>query len=67
MKRLYRSTTDVKIAGICGGIAEEWQVDPGIIRLAAVFAVLVTGIFPLVITYIIAWIILPKGRPPTQQ
>ena len=63
MKRLYRSQTDVKIAGICGGIGEEFGVDSGIIRLATVFAGIVSGVFPLIITYLIGWMILPKGRP----
>ena len=66
MKRLYRSKNDVKLAGICGGIGEEWQVDSSIIRLATVFATIVTGVFPLIITYLVAWIILPKERPPEE-
>lgn len=32
-KRLYRSKTDEKIAGVCGGIAEYFNIDPTIIRL----------------------------------
>jgi len=39
MKRLYKSRTDRKIEGICGGIAEYFQVDPTLVRLAwAIFA-----------------------------
>ena len=63
MKRLYRSENDVKIAGICVGIGEEWGVDSGIVRLAMVFAMVVTGVLPMVITYLVGWMILPKGRP----
>ena len=66
MKRLYRSQTDVKIAGICGGIGAEFGIDSGIIRLATVFAAIVSGIFPLIITYIVGWIILSQGRPGEQ-
>jgi len=62
MKKLYRSKDDVKIAGICGGIGQEFGTDSSIIRLATVFACVVTGIVPLVITYIVGWIILPKGK-----
>jgi phage shock protein C len=62
MKKLYRSKDDVKIAGICGGIGQEFGTDSSIIRLAMVFACIVTGILPLVITYIVGWIILPKGK-----
>ena len=63
MKRLYRSETDSKIAGICGGLGEEFAIDGNIVRLATVFACVVSGIAPLIITYIVAWIILPKGKP----
>jgi len=63
MKRLYRSETDSKIAGVCGGLAEEFAIDANMVRLATVFACVVSGVAPLVITYIVAWIILPKGKP----
>lgn len=62
MKKLYRSKTDQRIAGICGGIGEVLNVDPTIIRLAVVFATVATGIFPMVITYIIGWLIIPEGE-----
>ena len=58
MKRLYRSTTDRKIAGVCGGIGEVYNIDPTIIRLTLVFVGLITAVLPLVITYAVAaWII----------
>ena len=66
MKKLYRSETDVKIAGICGGIGREFEVDSSIIRLAVVFACVISGLLPMVATYLVAWIILPKGRPPEE-
>lgn len=67
MKRLYRSETEKKIAGVCGGIAELMDVDPTIIRLIAVFLALVTGILPFVIAYLVAWWIVPVGKPRSQQ
>ncbi len=60
--KLYLSETDKKIAGVCGGIAERFDVDSTILRLAVVFLALVTAIFPVVITYFIAWVIIPN--PP---
>lgn len=39
-KRLYRSRRDVMIAGVCGGIAEYFDVDPTIVRLIAVVLIL---------------------------
>ena len=63
MKKLYRSAQDKKIAGICGGIAEVYSIDPSLLRLAFVFVCLATGIVPLLATYIAGWIVVPKGPP----
>ena len=60
MTRLYRSNNEKKSAGICGGLGEMMDVDPTIIRLAAVILCLITGIFPFLIGYIVAWFIVPK-------
>ncbi len=59
MKKLYRSQKNRKIAGICGGIGEVYSIDPTLLRLVCVFICLVSGVFPLLITYIIAWIVIP--------
>lgn len=59
MKKMYRSQTNRVIAGICGGLGELFAIDPTLLRLIFVFVMLVTGIFPLTITYIIAWFVLP--------
>ena len=60
MKKLYLSTTDKKILGVCGGIAETYDIDPTIVRLVLVFLALVTFVAPLVVTYIVAGIIMPR-------
>ncbi len=60
MRRLYVSKDDRKIAGICGGIGETYDVDPTLVRLAMVFLCVTTGILPLVITYLVAWFIIPE-------
>ncbi|MBU1356916.1 MAG: PspC domain-containing protein [Candidatus Edwardsbacteria bacterium] len=55
-KRIYRSTKDRMLGGVCGGIGEYFDVDPTIIRLIAVVVALSgAGI----LAYIIAWIIIP--------
>ena len=64
MKKLYRSQEDKKIAGICGGLGEKFSIDPTLIRLALIFIGVATGILPLMIAYIVGWIIIPIG--PTQ-
>ncbi|MEJ2542563.1 MAG: PspC domain-containing protein [Calditrichaceae bacterium] len=61
MKKLYLSKKDKMLAGICAGIGEMLDVDPTIIRLAFVFIGIATAIFPLVIAYIIGWIIIPEN------
>lgn len=59
-KRLYRSTTDRKIAGVCGGIAEYFNIDPVIIRIIALILLLPGGL-PGFLPYIILWILVPEA------
>lgn len=58
MKRLYRNTLEKKIAGICSGLGDYFDIDPVIIRLIFLFALLCGGAGLLI--YIIAWFIVPK-------
>jgi len=67
MKRLFRSGTDKKIAGICGGIGEYLDVDPTVIRLVTVILALATGLIPMTIGYIIAWFIIPEAPRTSPQ
>ena len=60
MKRLYLSSTDKKLAGLCGGIAEYMDVDSTIVRLLAIIFGLITAVFPFCLAYVIAWIIVPR-------
>lgn len=62
MRKLYRSESEKKIAGICGGIGELMDVDPTIVRLLLIVVAVVTGIFPLIIGYLIAWWIVPARK-----
>ncbi len=58
-KRLYRSSVNSMICGVCGGIAEYFNIDPTLIRLAwAIFACASFGTG--VLAYIIAAIIIPS-------
>ncbi len=59
-QRLHRSVTDTKIAGVCGGIAEHFQIDPTIVRLVWVFVTFFTGLIPGIVVYAVAWIIMPE-------
>ena len=57
-KKLYKSKTDKKICGVCGGLAEYLNVDPTVIRLIWVLAVLFAGCGLL--AYIIAALVIPQ-------
>ena len=56
-KRLYRSNTEKKIFGVCGGIAEYFNVDPTLIRLGVVAIALMFGTGLL--AYLIAAFVMP--------
>lgn len=56
-KRLYKSSTDKKVCGVCGGTANYFDVDPTVIRLIWVIFTLAGG--SGLIAYIIAAIIMP--------
>ena len=57
-KKLYRSITDKKLAGVCGGLAEYLGMDVSIIRLIAVLAAVFAG--GGVLVYIIAALVIPE-------
>jgi len=57
--KLYRSKKDCVIGGVCGGIAEYFDVDPTLIRLLAVLVFFLGG--SGIIAYIIGWIIIPQN------
>ena len=57
MKRLYRSRTDRKIFGICGGIAEYFQIDATFIRIIWMTVVLAAGTG--ILLYLICLLIMP--------
>jgi len=57
--RLYRSATDKVIAGVCGGLARYFNIDPALVRLTfAVFA-LIGGASLLL--YVVLWVAVPVG------
>jgi len=57
--QIKRSSSDRMISGVCGGLAEYFNVDSAIVRLVFVLAVL-SGISPLV--YAVLWIIMPEQK-----
>lgn len=59
MKKLYRSSTDSVLAGVCGGLAEYFQIDSGLVRIIFIILLLATGVAPFGIAYVIAILMLP--------
>lgn len=59
-KKLHRSSTDAMLAGVCGGLAEYFEHDSTLWRLGFALFVVITGFFPGVVLYIIAWIVMPR-------
>jgi phage shock protein PspC (stress-responsive transcriptional regulator) len=57
-KKLYRSRDDRMIAGVCGGLADYFNVDSSLIRLAVLFVFLFQGVG--LIAYIIAWLVISE-------
>lgn len=56
-KKLFRSSTDKKIAGVCGGLADYWDMDPRFIRVLWLVVTLTTAMGLL--AYPILWLVLP--------
>ena len=55
-KKLYRSRKDKIISGICGGIGQYFNIDSNLVRVIAAFVCLTP---PGILTYIVAWFIIP--------
>ncbi len=58
MKKLYLSATDKKLCGVCGGIAEYFEIDSTVVRLLLVLFVCLGG--SGILAYIIAALVMPK-------
>ena len=60
MKTLRKSSSNRMIAGVCGGVAEYFNIDPTLVRLAFVAGSIIFG--SGVLAYIVAAVIMPEGR-----
>lgn len=58
-KRLYRSRKDCKIAGVCGGLAEYFDIDSTWVRLIFVVFFIFGG--SALILYVLFWLIVPQA------
>ena len=62
--RLYRSRVDCKIAGVCGGIGEYFDIDPVFVRIAAFLLTFPHGLG--ILAYLVCWAAIPQ-RPETAE
>jgi len=60
-KKLSRSRKNRMIAGVCGGLAEYFNMDPTVVRLLYVVVSVMSVAFPGILVYLILWIIMPEA------
>ncbi len=58
-KKLYRSSTDRMLAGVCGGLGEYLGIDPTLVRLAVALMAIFGG--HGLLFYLILWLIVPEA------
>jgi len=58
-KKIYRIPESKMIGGICAGLAAYLELDATLIRLIFAAVCLLTAVFPMVLFYLVAWIIIP--------
>lgn len=61
-KKLFRSLSDRKIGGLCGGLGKYFHFDSTIIRLAFIIVAFTTFFIPIIVAYIASLILLPEGE-----
>ena len=62
-KKLERDEEKAVVGGVLSGLANYFNQDPVLFRIAAITFLILTGIFPGLILYIAAWIVMPKNGP----
>jgi phage shock protein C len=67
-KRLERDEENVVVSGVIAGLANYFEQDPKLFRFFAIAFLIVTGFFPGVLIYFVAWIMIPRqGRKEEVQ
>ena len=61
---LMRSRRNKMIAGVCGGMAEYFQLDPTVVRVAYVLISIISVAFPGILAYIILMFVMPPPEQP---
>lgn len=66
-RRLYRTTDDKLVAGVCGGLARYLNLDPTLVRVVVGLLTLFSLGFPGVIGYIVLIFVMPEQSPALQE
>jgi len=66
-KKLTRSLENRMIGGVCSGLADYFDIDVSLVRLIFVGITLVTALVPMLIFYLIAWIVIPAEKAESQK
>jgi phage shock protein PspC (stress-responsive transcriptional regulator) len=59
LKRLYLSSFDRKVGGVCGGLGERFEIDPVLFRVAFILLALACGLGILI--YVVLWLLIPRS------
>ncbi len=59
-KRLVRPRAERKIAGVCAGLAEYFDLDITLVRVLWLIVTFFSGIIPGIVGYVVAWIVMPE-------
>ncbi|MBL7848634.1 MAG: PspC domain-containing protein [Cyclobacteriaceae bacterium] len=61
-KRLTRSTSDRMVAGVCGGLADYFKLDPSLVRIGIVLIGVITAVVPVCLIYGVLWLVIPETK-----
>lgn len=59
-KKIYREDEQMMVAGVIAGLAEYFDQDPTLFRVVSIFLILISGVFPGLLLYAIAWFMIPR-------
>ena len=59
---LRRSKTNRQLAGVVGGLAEYFGVDPTLLRVVYVVGSIISAAFPGLLVYLVLWLVVPEGE-----
>ena len=65
--RLFRNINDKMIGGVASGIADYAKIDVSIVRVLLVLSFFIPKPFPIVLIYIVLWIVMPSSASKPQS